>query len=80
MSTKNEKSDVGGVGGFLGRFNTRALLIIMALLFLMDVIIPDPLPWVDEILLAIGTLLVARFRGRSTGPQKPPPKNVTPKD
>lgn len=80
MSTKYENSDVGWIGGLIGRFGTQALLIFMALLFLVDVVIPDPLPWVDEILLAIGTLLVARFRSRSTGPPKPPPKNVTPKD
>ena len=38
------------------------LLLITALLFLMDLVIPDLIPFVDEILLGLLTLLLANWK------------------
>ena len=44
------------------RFPT--LFAIMAGLFLLDLLVPDLIPFADEILLALGTLLVGSIRRR----------------
>lgn len=41
-----------------------ALLKITAALFLVTLVIPDPIPFVDEILLGLGTLLLANWKNR----------------
>lgn len=43
------------------RFTTRQLVTIGAVLFLVDLFVPDPIPFVDEILLLAGTMLVSRL-------------------
>lgn len=42
------------------RFPTLFLLTLS--LFVLNVLIPDPLPFIDEILLALGSLLFAAWR------------------
>ena len=44
------------------RFPT--LFKITATLFVLNVFIPDPIPFVDEILLGLGTLLLANWKDR----------------
>jgi hypothetical protein len=51
-------------------------------LFVFDLIVPDLIPFVDEILLGLGAALFGMWRERvptatDAGP-KPPEKNVTP--
>jgi len=41
------------------------LFALVAGLFLLDVVIPDLIPFADEVLLALGTLLVGSLRKRS---------------
>ena len=48
----------------LGRLGTRALLGICATLFVVDLVMPDPLPFVDELFLGAATLLLARWQRR----------------
>ena len=40
------------------------LLAITATLFSVTLVVPDPIPFVDEILLALGTLLFASLKQR----------------
>ena len=47
---------------FAGRLRFRNLFLVTASLFLLDVVIPDFVPFVDEILLGLGTLLLAALR------------------
>ncbi len=47
---------------FLERRRFPTLMLIGAALFGLNVIIPDPLPFVDEILLLVATLLIGSFR------------------
>lgn len=41
-----------------------ALFKITAAVFLLTVVVPDPIPLVDEILLGLGTLLLASWKTR----------------
>ncbi len=77
----------GTLAGALGGFSTRALLIVVGSLFAIDLVVADPLPLIDEIVLGSMTLLLARWSTRrgqaepaeADAPVKPPSKNVTPK-
>lgn len=51
------------------RFPT--LFKLVAALFVVDLIIPDMVPFMDEILLALGTLLLAGLRKRRDSPLDP---------
>ena len=68
---------------FLLKLGSRALLALVAGLFVVDMMIPDALPFVDEIVLGIITILIARWQSRRTEmrpepARKPETKNVTP--
>jgi hypothetical protein len=56
------------------RFPT--LFALVSGLFVVDLVVPDLVPFVDEILLALATLLVGSFRKRRTGSQAAPPGTV----
>ena len=49
-------------------------------LFLFDLVVPDLVPFVDEILLGLGATLFGLWRERAGAPAaaRPPEKNVTP--
>lgn len=47
---------------FAGRLRFRTLFMVTAALFAVDVVIPDVVPFVDEILLGLGTLVLASLR------------------
>ena len=49
---------------WLGRLSYPKLFLVAAALFVANLFIPDPLPFVDELLLAIGTLLISRRKRR----------------
>jgi len=48
------------------------LLALMLVLLVVTVAVPDPLPFVDEALLALGAILVGRLRKRDLPPEAPP--------
>lgn len=52
----------------LGRYGARLrfphLLVLSGALLVLDVLVPDVLPFYDEILLAVATLLFASWRKR----------------
>lgn len=50
-----------------GRLRYPKLLALTVGVFVLDLVIPDLIPFVDEILLGLGTLLLSRLRTR-----KPP--------
>ena len=50
---------------FASRLRYPTLFKVVAGVFLLDLIVPDLIPFVDEILLALGTLLLAGLRRRS---------------
>ncbi|MUV14484.1 DUF6116 family protein [Noviluteimonas gilva] len=50
--------------GFLSKLSFPRLFLISAALFVLDTAIPDLIPFADEILLGLGTLLLAGIRKR----------------
>ena len=47
---------------FLSRLRAAQLFIIVAVLFVVDLFIPDPVLFLDEILLGVMTLLLGRWK------------------
>ncbi len=57
---------------FLARLRFRALFLITLSIFLVDLVIPDLIPFVDEILLGAATLMLAQWKRREPNPNKRP--------
>ncbi|MDI1253565.1 DUF6116 family protein [Thermomonas sp.] len=59
---------------FFGRLSYPRLFVLTAALFALDVVIPDFIPFADEILLGLGTLLLANWKKRKepVASDKPP--------
>lgn len=49
---------------FLGRLSYPRLFVLAAALFAIDLVVPDFIPFADELLLGLGTLLLANWRRR----------------
>ena len=66
----------GGLSRFFSRLRSPVLFCLIAALFFFDVLIPDFVPFVDEILLAAGTVMLSRWRKPEPAPQVPqlPPR------
>ncbi len=64
----------------IGRLVTRfaaglrypTLFKVVGTLFVVDFFVPDLIPFADEVLLALGTLLLASARSRYSGPAAAP--------
>jgi len=55
------------------------LFAILAGLLAIDLVIPDPIPFIDEVILALLTVLAASWRG-SRSDAVAPPRDITPID
>jgi hypothetical protein len=62
MTGPVRSSMVGPLLGFAERLRFPRLLLLTAVLFLVDLAVPDLIPFVDEILLALVTLLLSRWK------------------
>lgn len=52
------------VRGALGRLRYPRLLLLTGVLFVADLVVPDLIPFADEVLLGLGTLVLAGLRNR----------------
>jgi hypothetical protein len=52
---------------FLGRLKYPQLFKLTAALFVLDLLIPDLVPFADELLLAMGTLVLGNWKRRREG-------------
>ena len=63
------------IGGLVTRFAAGlrypTLFGLVAALFVIDLLVPDLVPFIDEILLALGTLLLGSLRRRRAPPLDP---------
>lgn len=59
---------------FLSRLRYRSLFLVAASLLAIDLVVPDFIPFVDEILLGIATVALARLRkpAQLSGPSGQP--------
>lgn len=55
---------------WVGRLSYPRLFLVTAVLFVLDVIIPDVIPFADELLLGLGTLLLANWKKRGVPDQR----------
>jgi hypothetical protein len=71
----------GFIQRFIGRLRFPQLFLLTAGLFVLDFCIPDPIPFFDEILLALVTAMLAVIRRPEPPPAGGPrvEKNVTPR-
>ncbi|MGY0798723.1 DUF6116 family protein [Lysobacter sp. A286] len=51
------------------------LFKLTAALFVITVLVPDPFPFIDEIVLGLGTLLLANWKSRKDTIQAPAPRD-----
>ena len=61
---------------FLPRMRYPYLFLVLGALFLVDLVVPDPIPLVDEILLAVLAFIAATFTTRRE--EHPEPRDITP--
>ena len=72
----------GFLESFAGRLRFPQLFAITLILFLVDLFVPDMIPFLDEILLGLATLLLGSWKKRRGTPSEPkgtgPVIDVTP--
>lgn len=69
--TTPQRAAVGGLLKWARRRRFPTLLLLTGGIFVLDLVIPDVIPLVDEILLGLGTLILAQWKDRRK--QLPPP-------
>lgn len=57
---------------FLERRRFPTLLVLGAVLFIANLLVPDPIPFVDEALMLIATVLIGSIRAKKQ-PERDPP-------
>lgn len=58
------------VSRFAANLRFPTLFVITACLFVVDLVIPDVIPFADELLLGLGTLLLGSLRKRKRGDRR----------
>ena len=81
------KAPQGLIGALVARYATRLrfpqLFAFIGTLFLLDMLIPDLIPFMDEMMLGLLTILLGTWRKESPAEDtlpKPPVKDITPDD
>jgi len=64
------------VNRYLPRLRYPYLFLVLGSLFLIDLVVPDPIPLVDELLLAVLTFIAATFTTRREPSESP--RDITP--
>jgi len=59
--------------GFASRLRFPVLFAITAVLFAVNMVVPDALPMIDELMLGLATVLLASWRKRRAGGEEEPP-------
>lgn len=62
--TTPQRAAVGGFLGWAKRRRFPTLLLITGGLFVADLLVPDLIPFVDEVLLGLATVILARWKDR----------------
>ena len=69
---------LGPIFAFAGRLRFPTLFLVTAGLFVFDLVVPDFVPFIDEIMLGLGTLILSSWKGGRSdrGPPDLPPPGV----
>lgn len=49
---------------WVGRLSFPRLFALFAVLFVVNLVVPDPIPFIDEVLLGVGALVFAAWKDR----------------
>ena len=60
----SDSPDGRGLFAWLSRLRSWQLFLLAGALFVADLVIPDPIPLVDEMMLGLATLLLGRWKRR----------------
>lgn len=63
--TSAKKSQPGRITAFLDRLSTSNLVFVVAAIFAVDLVVPDAVPLIDEVILGVLTILLARWRANA---------------
>ena len=76
----DEVSDAGRtiVTRFASRLKFPQLFAVALILFVLDLLVPDLIPFADEILLGVATVLLGSWKEKKPTARKPPVKDITP--
>ncbi len=79
-TTIGKEERQGLIRGFLSRLKFPQLFLVLAALFAADMIIPDPILFLDEAILGVLAVMFGLWRNRSEDDEddQPPMKNITP--
>jgi hypothetical protein len=77
-STMAKLGTTGVITYFLSRLRYPQLFSLMAALLVFDLLVPDFIPFLDEILLAAGTILLGMLKNRGDDDFPREEKDVTP--
>ena len=78
LSDKTERKRL--IERFASQLRFPYLFLLTAALFVIDLLIPDAIPFADEVLLGLIAVLLGTWKGRRSVDSKPPMKNITPQD
>jgi uncharacterized protein DUF6116 len=78
MNDSANAAGSGVIAGFLGRLRFPQLFAVAAGLFVLDLFIPDLIPFLDEIFLGLLSAMLAAWKTRGLPDSAPAEKNVTP--
>jgi hypothetical protein len=65
---------------FASKLRYPQLFFVLVVLFLIDLVVPDMIPFADEVMLGLLAVLVGRMRKPRAEPERPPMKDVTPRE
>jgi hypothetical protein len=73
MASPETSPAVPWLQGMLGRMRYPHLFVLLVVLLGLDLIIPDVVPLIDELMLAVLTVLVGTWRRPEEDAEPPPP-------
>ena len=60
----SDSAEGRGLFAWLSRLRSWQLFLLAGALFVADLVVPDPIPLVDEMMLGLATLLLGRWKRR----------------
>ena len=60
----SDSPDGRGLFAWLSGLRSWQLFVLAAALFVADLVVPDPIPLIDEMMLGLATLLLGRWKRR----------------
>ncbi len=60
----SDSADGRGLFAWLSRLRSWQLFLLAGALFVTDLVVPDPIPLIDEMMLGLATLLLGRWKRR----------------